>query len=107
MNIKSKKASNIKLLDNNNNLINDPRKIGNIFNNHFSTIGSKIEQKIPWTPGNYNDYFLKKDVDDKACINPNNCSFFLTPTIPAEIEKLIEGFDIKNLQVQMVFQFLS
>ena len=95
VNIKTKKASNTKLLIN-NNLISDPSKIGNIFNYHFSTIGSKIEQKIPWAPGNYTDYFNKKDSNGKACINPDNLSFFLAPTVPAEIEKLIDGFDIKK-----------
>ena len=48
VNIKSTKFSNIKLLDKNKNLISDSKKIANIFNNHFSTIGSKIEQGIPF-----------------------------------------------------------
>ena len=41
VNIKSTKFSNIKLLDKNKNLISDSKKIASIFNNHFSTIGSK------------------------------------------------------------------
>ena len=32
-----------------------------MFNNHFSTIGSKIEQKIQFVPGSYKEYFNKKD----------------------------------------------
>ena len=44
VNIKSVKSSDIKLLDKNKNLIRDSKKISNIFNDHFSTIGFKIEQ---------------------------------------------------------------
>ena len=62
VNIKSSKSSRIKLLDGNNNLITHPKKISNTLNNHFSTIGSKSEQKIPFTPGNFKDYFNKKDI---------------------------------------------
>ena len=38
VNIKPAKTSNIKLMDENKNLISDPQKIANIFNDHFSTI---------------------------------------------------------------------
>ena len=41
------------------------KKIANIFNDHFSTVGSKIEQKIPFNPGNLQDYFNKKDKNGK------------------------------------------
>ena len=60
VNIKSSKTSNIRLLDQQENLINDPNKISNIFNDHFSTIGKKIERKIPFTPGNFYDYLNKR-----------------------------------------------
>ena len=33
-------------MDENENLISDPRKIANIFNDHFATIGSNVQQKI-------------------------------------------------------------
>ena len=46
VNLKSAKSSNIKLVDKNKNLISDPKKISNTFNDHFASIGSKIEQKI-------------------------------------------------------------
>ena len=46
VNISSLKSSNIKLLDENNNLVSDPKKISEVFNEHVSTIGSKIEKKI-------------------------------------------------------------
>ena len=95
VNIKSSKTSIIKLLDGNNNLISDPRKISNIFNDHFSTIGSKIEQKIPVVPGNYSDYFNKKDKDGNLIFNSPN-TFFLSPTVPSEVEKLIDALNIKK-----------
>ena len=64
-------------------------------NNHFSTIGSKIEQNIPFTPGNFKDYFNKKDSNGKLIINSAN-SFFLTPTVPGEVETIIDALDTKK-----------
>ena len=29
-------------------------------------------------------------------INPSNCSFFLSPTVPGEISKLIDALDVKK-----------
>ena len=69
VNLKSAKSSNIKLLDQNKNLISDPKKISNIFNDHFASIGSKIEQKIPYKPGNFKDYLNRKNVNGKPCID--------------------------------------
>ena len=60
VNLKSAKTIIIKLLDKNKNLISDPKKISNTFNNYFSTIGPKIEQKIPHQPGHFKDYLNKK-----------------------------------------------
>ena len=94
-NIKSSQSSNIKLLDGNNNLITDPKKISNTLNNHFSTIGSKLEQKNPFTPGNFRDYFNKKDRNGNFIINSAN-SFFLIPTVPGEVEKIIDALDMKK-----------
>ena len=97
VNIKSSKTSIIKLLDDNNNLVSDPRKISHKFNHYFSTIGRDIERKIPPVPGNsFKDYFNKKDEYGKLIINPTNASFFLSPTVPGEVEKLIDGLDINK-----------
>ena len=92
---KTSKTSNIKLLDANNNLVSNPSKITNTFNDYFSTIGSKIEQKIPFAQGNFKDYFNKKDKDGNLRINSTD-SFFLAPTVPAEIEELIDALDMKK-----------
>ena len=96
INIKSSKTSNIKLLDTNKNLISDPKKVSNIFNEHFSSIGSTIEQKIPFQPGNFNDYLIRKDNNNKLIINSENNSFFLSPTVPEEVKKIIDALDIKK-----------
>ena len=96
VNIKASKSSSIKLLNENDNLISNPKIISNVFNNYFSSIGTKIEHKIPIVPGSFKDYFEKKDKNGKLLINPLNASFFLSPTIPAEIETLIDALDIKK-----------
>ena len=93
VNIKPTKASSIKLLDENKNLISDPRKIVNIFNDHFSTIGTKVQQKIPVEPGNFKDYLNKRDINGNLYINPGGNSFFLGPTVPDEISKIIDSLD--------------
>ena len=94
VNIKASKSSSIKLLDENDNLISDSKKIANIFNDHYSTIGLKVQQKIPNQTGNYRSYLSKLRQDGKPYINPDGSSFFLCPTVPAEIAKIIDGLDI-------------
>ena len=93
VNIKPTKASSIKLLDENKNLISDPRKIVNVFNDHFSTIGTKVQQKIPVEHGNFEDYLNRRDKNGKLYINPDGNSFFLGPTVPGEISKIIDSLD--------------
>ena len=71
--------SNIKLMDENNN----PQNIASIFNDHFSTLGAKVQSKIPPEEGNYKTYMNKREknndgTEGKRLINPNGCSFFLT-----------------------------
>ena len=95
VNMKSSKVSNIKLLDENNNLISDSKKIVNLFNEHFSTLGTKIGEQIPVVPGNFNDYLNKKDKNGKLIINSTN-SFFLAPTVPNEVEIIIDTLNIKK-----------
>ena len=77
-------------------MISDSKKIASIFNNHFSTIGSKIEQGIPFHPGNFKDYLNKKDKNGKLFVNSTNTSFFLSPTMPREVEKIIDAPDVKK-----------
>ena len=93
VNIKPTKSSTFKLLDENKNLISDPRKIVDVFNDHFATIGTKVQQKIPVEQGNFKDYLNKRDKNGKLYINPDGNSFFLGPTVPVEIIKIIDALD--------------
>ena len=96
VNMKASKSSSIKLLNENDNLVSDPKIISNVFNHYFSTIGPEINRKIPTAPGSFKNYFNRKDENGKLLINPSNCSFFLSPTVPGEIEKLIDALDVKK-----------
>ena len=100
VNIKPTKSANIKLIGENDNLISDPGTIGNIFNDHFSTLGATVQGKIPHAEGSYKDYLNKRSKNErgeigkgKLLINPNGCSFFLSATGPDEIAKVIERLD--------------
>ena len=84
VNIKNSKSSTIKLVDENNNFVSDPKIISNVFNHYFSTIGPGIEQRIPNVPGNFRDYLNKIDMGEYL-INPANSLFFLAPTDPGEV----------------------
>ena len=59
VNVKSTKSSNIKLMID-DNIISDPTKNANTFNNHFSKLGAKVQEKIPIARGSYKDYQFKK-----------------------------------------------
>ena len=96
VNLKPNKNFSIKILDDNNNIINDPMKISNVFNDYFSTLGSNIQQKIPNQEGNYKYYLDKRDKNGKRFINPDGCTFYLSPVDPLEIDKLIDELDSKK-----------
>ena len=96
VNIKVSKSSSIKLLNENKNLVSNPKIISNIFNHYSSTIGPEIERKIANAPGSFEDYFNKKDQNGQHFINSSNSSFFLSPTVPGEIKTLIDSLDTKK-----------
>ena len=54
--------------------------MSNSLNSFFSTIASKIESKIIPTQKHFHDYLQ----------NPNENSFFLTPTTPDEVSNVIK-----------------
>ena len=93
VNLKPSKKSSIKLMDDNQNIISDSTAIAKIFNDHFSTLGAKVQQKIPVVDGSYNSYLYKKSTRGEQIINPNGVTFFLSPTIPDEISKIIDRLD--------------
>ena len=67
-----------------------------MFNDHFSSVGNKIKQQIPYQTGNFKDYLNKRDAKGKLFINTSNNSLFLSPTVPMEVEKIIDGLDMKK-----------
>ena len=87
-------------MDENSNSISDPSIIGNMFNDHLSTLGTNVPAKIPLAEGSYPNYLTKRGKNKSGergkgnlLINPNRCSFFLTTTGSDEIQKIIECLD--------------
>ena len=82
-------------MDEDNNMINDSKTIAKIFNDHFSFLGSRVQQNIPVTQGNFKSYLYKQSSNGRLLINPDGCTFFLSPVTPDEICKIIDGLDSK------------
>ena len=96
VNLKPGKKTEIKLLDENKNVISDSKIISKIFNDHFSALGAKVQQKIPEVDGSFKSYLYKKSPNGKVVINPDGSTFFLSPSRPEEISKLIDKLDPKK-----------
>ena len=96
VNLKPTKSSTIKILDENKNITSDSQKIANIFNEHYATLGSKVQQKIPTQDGDFNYYLDKRDKNGKRFINPDGCTFYLSPVGPSEVDKIIDELNIKK-----------
>ena len=67
-----------------------------MFNDHFSSVDIKIKQKNPYQTGNFKDYLNRRDAKGKLFINTSTNSLFLSPTVPVEVEKIIDGLDMKK-----------
>ena len=61
------------------NTITDQKHIAEHFNNFFTSIGKNLQKNIPPTKKHFSS-FLK---------NPNNLTFFITPTTVEEVNDLI------------------
>ena len=85
VNLKPSKKSSMKLMDDNQNITSDSATIARIFNDHFSALGAKVQQKIPVVDGSYNSYLYKKSMRGEQIINPNGVTFFLSPTMETDI----------------------
>ena len=90
-----KVSESIKLLDENNNLVSDPKIISNVFNYFFSTIGPEIERNIPFVQVSFKDYFNKREKNGKLLINSSNSSF-LHLQFQVKLEKIIDALDINK-----------
>ena len=82
--IKSSNKTDISILDSNGELITNPLKIVNCFNEYFVNVGSMAENKIPCSNISYTHY-LKQ-----ICINK---SFCLRPATADEIHGIINSMD--------------
>ena len=69
-----------------NETIDNSKRIANIFNNYFSTIGKKSQAKIKYSHKNYTDYLT----------NENSNSFFLSPTDKEETKLILSSVDISK-----------
>ena len=80
-NKKDSKDGNVYAIIADNNTITDPIEIAENFNNFFTSIGTKLQKKIPPTEKTFTDY-LKKS---------NSENFIMAPTIPEKISDLIQN----------------
>ena len=49
--------------------MSDSKIIAKIFNDHFSALGAKVQQKIPEVEGSFGSYLYKKSSNGKQVIN--------------------------------------
>ena len=84
INVTTKGSKEINCIQIGNKTINNPTKIANNFNNHFTSIAEKIEDNLVKSKFNYSKYLS----------NPNEYSFFMKPTNAEEV--LCEITKLKN-----------
>ena len=76
-----------------NETTDNPKKIANIFNNYFSTVDKRTQEKKKCSYKNYTDYLTIK--------NPN--SSFLLPSDNEEIKSILSSLDISK-DIHILFQ---
>ena len=64
-----KKAVTPKMIIHNDEIIDEPAVIANVFNNYFSTVGSNVLKSIPDSCNNFSD-FLRGDFSHSIYIKP-------------------------------------
>ena len=84
--MKSSSSNSPTLLTYQNENIDNPEIIANIFNNYFSTIGEKTQAKIKHSHENNTDYLT----------NGNPDSFFFSPANKEEIKIILSSLDISK-----------
>ena len=84
INITTKGSKEINCIQISNKTINNPTKIANNFNIHFTSIAEKIKDNLVKSKFNYSKYLH----------NPNEYSFFMKPTNAEEV--LCEITKLKN-----------
>ena len=93
----TKGSKEIKCIQVGNKTINNPTKIANNFDNHFTSIAEKIENNLVKSKFNYSNYLS----------NPNEYSFFIKPTnaeeVLCEITKLKNHKSIRPCSIPLKF----
>ena len=84
--MKSSSSVSPTLLTYQNENIDSPERIANIFNNYFSTIGEKTLAKMKHSHKKYTDYFTNENPD----------SFFLSPNKKEEIKFILSYLDVNK-----------
>ena len=85
----SDKYSISEIFNINNNKVSEPRIISDKFCEYFSNIGSSLASKIPSPNTQYNEYLNR---NKKSNLN----SFFMSPTSPDEVHKIIASMKPKH-----------
>ena len=84
--MKSSFSNSPRLLTFQNENIDNPEGIANIFNNYFSSIGEKTQAKIKHSHKKYTDYLSHENPD----------TLFLSPNNKEEIKFILSSFDINR-----------
>ena len=85
--LKNSNTSSYNISDNTGKHVSNQHKVANLFNDYFVNIGSNVEQKIPPTDKDFNDYLKNLKIDK---------TFFLSPADKNEIIDIIKLFDINK-----------
>ena len=84
ININTTKNKYINCLNVNNTKETDPFVLSSSFKTFSTTIVKKVESSIIHTPKNYANYLT----------NPSEKTFFLTPTLPNEVEDITKTLNL-------------
>ena len=57
--------------------------------------------KIPTQESDYSFYLDKRDKDGRRFINPDGCTFYLSPAGPAEVEKITDELIIQKIYLHI------
>ena len=83
VNRKSKKDLEPKIIIHNGKEIKNDKEIAKTFNDFYGSVAEKLKQKIPQSNTSFKDYLKTPTLD----------SFFLAPTTPLDVYKIIQGFN--------------
>ena len=89
MNRSKVKRAQIKLKDQNGNLVNNPKSVAEHFNDYFTTIADKLKAQIQTDPNSTQDY-------SNTLTDGSPGSIFLHPVHPLELEKTISSLKLKS-----------